>query len=158
MTLKAERIWVPVLPLTQTTCMSTETCEGRCGSFNPEKKCQCDSMCLYYGSCCDDFATICPKKGQCSSSFLFHCCPDESWLLPLTLTTPSAPSCSWWRLWGSWLDDDRPADDQHGCSNRPNPCCTHTWAHNIRRPQLNGLQRPTFWCISAAEEWVHLRV
>ncbi|CAN9501184.1 unnamed protein product [Ophioblennius macclurei] len=39
-----------------------ETCVGRCGSFDLLKKCQCDSMCVYYGSCCGDFQTACPKK------------------------------------------------------------------------------------------------
>uniref|UniRef100_A0A673BTZ6 Vitronectin-like n=1 Tax=Sphaeramia orbicularis TaxID=375764 RepID=A0A673BTZ6_9TELE len=39
-----------------------ESCVGRCGSFEPQRKCQCDSMCVYYGSCCADFDTICPKK------------------------------------------------------------------------------------------------
>ncbi|XP_003971087.1 vitronectin b [Takifugu rubripes] len=39
-----------------------ESCVGRCGSFNPRSKCQCDSMCTYYESCCVDFYTICPKK------------------------------------------------------------------------------------------------
>ncbi|KAM9781354.1 vitronectin b [Syngnathus typhle] len=44
------------------TLAADETCSGRCGSFDPLKKCQCDSMCVYYGSCCDDFDKSCPKK------------------------------------------------------------------------------------------------
>ncbi|XP_061818939.1 vitronectin b [Nerophis lumbriciformis] len=39
-----------------------ETCDGRCGSFEPNRKCQCDSMCVYYGSCCPNFDSSCPKK------------------------------------------------------------------------------------------------
>ncbi|XP_076024714.1 vitronectin b [Genypterus blacodes] len=39
-----------------------ESCVSRCGFFDPLKKCQCDSMCVYYSSCCVDFETICPKK------------------------------------------------------------------------------------------------
>ncbi|CAG08847.1 unnamed protein product [Tetraodon nigroviridis] len=39
-----------------------ESCRGRCGSFNTRSKCQCDHMCLYYGSCCRDFDAVCPKK------------------------------------------------------------------------------------------------
>ncbi|KAL6098789.1 vtn [Pungitius sinensis] len=39
-----------------------KSCVGRCGSFDPRTKCQCDSMCVYYGSCCWDFDTVCPKK------------------------------------------------------------------------------------------------
>ncbi|XP_023144552.1 vitronectin b [Amphiprion ocellaris] len=41
-----------------------ESCVGRCGSFSAQTKCQCDSMCVYYGSCCDDYYTICPKKAR----------------------------------------------------------------------------------------------
>ncbi|XP_031136743.1 vitronectin b [Sander lucioperca] len=48
--------------LLDTTFAAEESCEGRCGSFDPQRKCQCDSMCVYYGSCCGDFDTICPKK------------------------------------------------------------------------------------------------
>ncbi|XP_057677904.1 vitronectin b [Corythoichthys intestinalis] len=39
-----------------------ETCAGRCNSFDPTRKCQCDSMCVYYGSCCRDYDKECPKK------------------------------------------------------------------------------------------------
>lgn len=48
--------------LLDATFAAEETCVGRCGSFDPLRKCQCDSMCVYYGSCCGDFDTICPKK------------------------------------------------------------------------------------------------
>ncbi|NP_001117903.1 vitronectin b precursor [Oncorhynchus mykiss] len=39
-----------------------ESCVGRCHSFNPMTKCQCDSMCRYYSSCCMDFDSACPRK------------------------------------------------------------------------------------------------
>ncbi|XP_058483556.1 vitronectin b [Solea solea] len=39
-----------------------QSCVGLCGSFDPQRKCQCDSKCVYYGSCCTDYDTICPKK------------------------------------------------------------------------------------------------
>ncbi|XP_037603538.1 vitronectin b [Sebastes umbrosus] len=48
--------------LLDTTFAAEESCVGRCGAFDPQTKCQCDSMCVYYGSCCGDFDTICPKK------------------------------------------------------------------------------------------------
>lgn len=41
-----------------------ESCAQRCGSFNPGTKCQCDSMCAYYESCCPDYDTVCPKKAR----------------------------------------------------------------------------------------------
>lgn len=64
-------LWL-ILDLKQTRCNSTESCEGRCGSFNPRTKCQCDSMCTYYESCCVDFYTICPKKSECSSALMIR--------------------------------------------------------------------------------------
>ncbi|XP_010897955.2 vitronectin b [Esox lucius] len=45
-----------------TAFAAEESCVGRCNSFNPRNKCQCDSLCHYYGSCCVDFDTACPKK------------------------------------------------------------------------------------------------
>ncbi|KAL3042694.1 hypothetical protein OYC64_020585 [Pagothenia borchgrevinki] len=48
--------------LLDATFAAEESCVGRCGIFNPLTKCQCDSMCVYYGSCCGDFDNICPKK------------------------------------------------------------------------------------------------
>uniref|UniRef100_A0A3Q2R0B7 Vitronectin b n=1 Tax=Fundulus heteroclitus TaxID=8078 RepID=A0A3Q2R0B7_FUNHE len=50
-------------------CFILSSCAGRCGSFSPQKKCQCDSMCVYYGSCCEDFNTICPKKVSRGDAF-----------------------------------------------------------------------------------------
>lgn len=33
---------------------------GRCeNGFNSERKCQCDSMCKYYKSCCSDYEVTC---------------------------------------------------------------------------------------------------
>ncbi|XP_056303114.1 vitronectin b [Danio aesculapii] len=53
-----------LLSLFLATCFAAEeTCEGRCRSgFDPTKKCQCDRMCKYYGSCCEDFDTTCRTK------------------------------------------------------------------------------------------------
>ncbi|KAM9801520.1 vitronectin a [Neosynchiropus ocellatus] len=37
-----------------------ESCMDRCqNGFDSEKKCQCDSMCKYYKSCCSDFDVTC---------------------------------------------------------------------------------------------------
>ncbi|KAM7374524.1 hypothetical protein PAMP_007175 [Pampus punctatissimus] len=46
-----------------------ESCLSRCGSFNPQNKCQCDTMCVYYDSCCEDYNTICPKKVSRGDTF-----------------------------------------------------------------------------------------
>ncbi|XP_010748365.2 vitronectin b [Larimichthys crocea] len=48
--------------LLETTFAAEESCVGHCGTFKPQRKCQCDSMCVYYGSCCGDFDVTCPKK------------------------------------------------------------------------------------------------
>ncbi|XP_066492215.1 vitronectin [Tiliqua scincoides] len=40
-----------------------ESCEGRCDKgFDSQKKCQCDDLCMYYQSCCSDYATTCKTK------------------------------------------------------------------------------------------------
>ncbi|XP_047463836.1 vitronectin b [Mugil cephalus] len=48
--------------LLDTTFAAEESCQGRCGSFSSQSKCQCDSMCVYYASCCGDYFTTCPRK------------------------------------------------------------------------------------------------
>ncbi|XP_072301881.1 vitronectin b [Eucyclogobius newberryi] len=48
--------------LVRVTFAAEESCAQRCGSFNPGTKCQCDSLCAYYGSCCPDYEALCPKK------------------------------------------------------------------------------------------------
>lgn len=45
-------------------CALTDSCEGRCDEgFNALKKCQCDTLCNYYQSCCTDYSTVCKAKG-----------------------------------------------------------------------------------------------
>lgn len=66
---------------------------GRCGSFSPQRKCQCDSMCAYYDSCCEDFYTTCPKKGWYScyiSGFIHSYKKNIFMLLTLFCFLPSA--------------------------------------------------------------------
>ncbi|XP_058019770.1 vitronectin [Ahaetulla prasina] len=48
-----------------------ESCEGRCDKgFDSQKKCQCDDLCLYYQSCCSDYARICKAKVTRGDVFL----------------------------------------------------------------------------------------
>ena len=35
------------------------TCAGNCGGAAVGKACYCDSLCVEYGDCCDDYAAIC---------------------------------------------------------------------------------------------------
>jgi subtilisin family serine protease len=36
-----------------------DSCEGRCGEFDPSESCQCDNLCQFFGDCCDDFGDVC---------------------------------------------------------------------------------------------------
>ncbi|XP_068440315.1 vitronectin a [Clinocottus analis] len=55
------RLWaILLLALLVQTFAADESCMGRCeNGFNAQKKCQCDSMCKYYKSCCSDFEVTC---------------------------------------------------------------------------------------------------
>ncbi|MEM5868799.1 MAG: hypothetical protein QXL09_02505, partial [Candidatus Aenigmatarchaeota archaeon] len=62
---------LPGITTTTTTISTTipPSCKGRCGSYNPQAPCQCDSYChLYKGSdsCCSDICTYCPTHPACS--------------------------------------------------------------------------------------------
>lgn len=35
------------------------SCEGRCGNFDPDASCQCDSACTGFGDCCGDKQEVC---------------------------------------------------------------------------------------------------
>ncbi|XP_041797088.1 vitronectin a [Chelmon rostratus] len=55
------RPWaVLLLALLAQTFAADESCMGRCeNGFDSQRKCQCDSMCKYYRSCCSDFEATC---------------------------------------------------------------------------------------------------
>ncbi|KAM6933109.1 vitronectin a [Xenentodon cancila] len=55
------KLWVFVLlGLLTEAFAADESCLGRCeNGFDSQRKCQCDSMCKYYKSCCSDFEAIC---------------------------------------------------------------------------------------------------
>ncbi|XP_008146023.2 vitronectin [Eptesicus fuscus] len=56
-----------------------ESCKDRCTEgFNPDKKCQCDELCSYYQSCCDDFVAEC--KPQVTRGDVFTMPEDEYWV------------------------------------------------------------------------------
>ncbi|XP_072446178.1 vitronectin-like isoform X1 [Chiloscyllium punctatum] len=69
----------PVIVLVACSFLSTisadrGSCVGRCDkSFNPLQKCQCDNMCKFYTSCCEDYDTVCKRvRGD-----VFHMAEDE---------------------------------------------------------------------------------
>ena len=48
-----------------------DSCEGRCGQFDPNAACQCDDACTQFGDCCGDFEEICqgqPDPNSCQDS------------------------------------------------------------------------------------------
>lgn len=75
------------------TSAAEESCVGRCGSFHTTSKCQCDSMCVYYGSCCGDFDTICPKKIARGDTFQGPE-EEETTTTPTVTSTPLPPASS----------------------------------------------------------------
>ncbi|XP_040388926.1 vitronectin [Cygnus olor] len=59
------RLLLPVLALAllAPARAAEESCEGRCDEgFNAMQKCQCDTLCVYYQSCCSDYSTVCKAK------------------------------------------------------------------------------------------------
>ncbi|XP_064324200.1 vitronectin [Phalacrocorax carbo] len=52
-----------VLALLAAARAAEDSCEGRCDDgFDAQHKCQCDTLCMYYQSCCSDYATACKAK------------------------------------------------------------------------------------------------
>ena len=50
-----------------------DSCEGRCGEFDPAASCQCDEACTQFGDCCDDIEEVCsapppPDPNSCVES------------------------------------------------------------------------------------------
>lgn len=66
-----------------TSFAAEETCVGRCrDGFDPKQKCQCDTLCKYYGSCCIDYDSTCRTKISRGDVFDL---PEEN------LTSPASP-------------------------------------------------------------------
>ncbi|KAJ8342236.1 hypothetical protein SKAU_G00321640 [Synaphobranchus kaupii] len=52
-----------LLACVATALAAEESCAGRCDAgFDSKKKCQCDSKCGFYRSCCVDYETTCSHK------------------------------------------------------------------------------------------------
>ncbi|KAF1609972.1 Vitronectin, partial [Eudyptes chrysolophus] len=52
-----------VLALLAVTRAAEDSCVGRCDDgFDAQHKCQCDTLCVYYQSCCSDYSTVCKAK------------------------------------------------------------------------------------------------
>ncbi|CAL1570376.1 unnamed protein product [Knipowitschia caucasica] len=82
------RLWalLLLLPLLAFSSASEESCMGRCeNGFDSTRKCQCDSMCKYYKSCCSDFETTC---GMMTRGDTFVFAEDDEFF---ETTTPALP-------------------------------------------------------------------
>ncbi|NXR03487.1 VTNC protein, partial [Sagittarius serpentarius] len=52
-----------VLALLAAARAAEDSCKGRCeDGFDARRKCQCDTLCVYYQSCCSDYSTVCKAK------------------------------------------------------------------------------------------------
>ncbi|XP_029957538.1 vitronectin b [Salarias fasciatus] len=112
--------------LLHNTFAAEESCAGRCGAFDALKKCQCDSMCVYYGSCCSDFQTACPKRTRGDTfveSEVTEAAPaaDDDFttaepprLTPVLPTIPTAPATNATRRPAATVEPDAAP-----CSGRP---------------------------------------
>ncbi|XP_076592198.1 vitronectin a [Chaetodon auriga] len=87
------RLWaVLLLALLARTFAEDESCMDRCeNGFDSQRKCQCDSMCKYYKSCCSDFEVIC---GMMTRGDTFVFAEDDDDELFEGTTPPSSPAIS----------------------------------------------------------------
>ncbi|XP_077396466.1 vitronectin a [Festucalex cinctus] len=85
------RRWAVLLvALVARTLAADESCMGRCeNGFDSLKKCQCDTMCKYYKSCCIDYEATC---GMMTRGDTFESAEDDE--DDLESTTPSTPFVS----------------------------------------------------------------
>uniref|UniRef100_A0A8C6IYU3 Uncharacterized protein n=1 Tax=Melopsittacus undulatus TaxID=13146 RepID=A0A8C6IYU3_MELUD len=52
-----------VLALLAAARAAEDSCVGHCDDgFDAKRKCQCDTLCVYYQSCCSDYSTVCKAK------------------------------------------------------------------------------------------------
>ncbi|KAI1902872.1 hypothetical protein AGOR_G00020770 [Albula goreensis] len=96
-----------------------ESCVGRCeAGFDSKKKCQCDSMCKFYESCCDDYETACLRK--ITRGDTFHDPEEEAAVLNST-TTPAPTTTEPPTTTHTTVPaPTRPADPEaNPCSGRP---------------------------------------
>ncbi|XP_009867612.1 PREDICTED: vitronectin-like [Apaloderma vittatum] len=81
-----------VLVLFAAARAAEDSCEGRCeDGFDAQRKCQCDTLCVYYQSCCSDYSTVCKAKVTRGDVFAL---PEDDYLdynFNVDLVTEAAP-------------------------------------------------------------------
>ncbi|XP_011480908.1 vitronectin isoform X1 [Oryzias latipes] len=85
------KLWDVLLPaLLIGAFAEDESCLDRCeNGFDSQRKCQCDSMCTYYKSCCFDFEAIC---GMMTRGDTFDFAEDEDYVFESTTPAAERPS------------------------------------------------------------------
>ncbi|KAJ8367883.1 hypothetical protein SKAU_G00079110 [Synaphobranchus kaupii] len=80
-----------LLAMLATAVLATEdSCIGRCeNGFDSKMRCQCDSMCRYYKSCCSDYDSMCGSKTR-GDTFAFAEDDDAQFNSTTPGATPSA--------------------------------------------------------------------
>ncbi|XP_056449947.1 vitronectin b [Gadus chalcogrammus] len=69
MRLGGQVLWVLWVLALHAAFAAEESCEARCGVFDAQRRCQCDSMCVYHQSCCQDFQSVCRRKAARGDTF-----------------------------------------------------------------------------------------
>ena len=62
-----------------------QSCAGKCGKYNPNWNCQCDTICFQNNNCCADIQQVCPAvgptnkcgDGQCTGNETAKNCPQD---------------------------------------------------------------------------------
>ena len=84
---------------------AAKSCKGKCGEYNADWACQCDSACKQYSDCCEDIDKVCAAKctsdTQCNDSSV---CTDDK-------CDVATGKCS-----NTALADDSPCDDKEVCT------------------------------------------
>ncbi|NXD72152.1 VTNC protein, partial [Eolophus roseicapillus] len=86
-----------VLALFAAAHAAEDSCVGHCDDgFDENRKCQCDTLCVYYQSCCSDYSTVCKAKVTRGDVFAL---PEDDYLdynftidLGTTESTRAAPT------------------------------------------------------------------
>ncbi|KAM9358825.1 vitronectin a [Symphorus nematophorus] len=109
------RLWAAaalLLALLAHTLAADESCMGRCeNGFDSKRKCQCDSMCKYYKSCCSDFEDTCGMTTR-GDTFVFADDDDDELFEGTTSSPgPSAPGRSFTSIGRQLRPTQRPVSD-----------------------------------------------
>lgn len=115
---------------------------GRCeNGFDSQRKCQCDSMCKYYRSCCSDFEATCGMMSKETSVFkCLKSCHKSKWCrercslvsLPALSSWRHVCVCRRWRRRAVWRHHSILLSSHQG------PAEAHTGARLRLRPQTAG--------------------